>query len=125
MYLSFSDFSHSYKEKRNLDWHVGLYTFVIMTEDGTSVPKHVGFDICHKWCITACICWLLLRCNNMHGMNNVTFTVPCLRESANRPLPETDESLPSPLMGSTTRTKFVRHFLLNIVMVIKLAHVVW
>jgi len=24
-----------------------------------SVPKHVGVDICHKWCITECICWMV------------------------------------------------------------------
>ena len=57
-------------------------------------------------------------------MNNITFTVPCLREPANRALPERDESLPRPLMGSSTITKFVRHFLLNIIMMIKLAQAV-
>jgi len=47
-------------EEQNTDWHVGLYTFVIMThEDGTSVPKHVGFYICHKWCNTKRICWMI------------------------------------------------------------------
>ena len=45
MYLAFQDFSHSSKEEQNLDWHVGLYAFGIMTDDGTSVPKHVGVDI--------------------------------------------------------------------------------
>jgi len=60
----------------------------------------------------------------MNRQKNIKFTVPCLRESANRPLPEKDESLPNPLMGSSTRTKFIRHYLLNIVMVIKLAQAV-
>jgi len=29
MYFSIYNFNHSYKEKQNLDWHVGLYTYVM------------------------------------------------------------------------------------------------
>jgi hypothetical protein len=41
------------KEKRNIDWHVGLYTCVIMS----LWRCHFGAEtcrswLCHKWCIT-------------------------------------------------------------------------
>jgi hypothetical protein len=26
-------------------------------QDGTTMPRHVGFDVCHKLCVTECICW--------------------------------------------------------------------
>jgi len=29
------------------------------TEGGTTVPKHVGVDVCNIWCITECIDWIL------------------------------------------------------------------
>jgi len=42
-------------EEQNTDWHVDLYTVVIMSpHDGTSVPKRVGVYIRHKWCIIEC-----------------------------------------------------------------------
>jgi len=28
-------------------------------EDGTTVPKHVAAAVCHKWCITEYICWMM------------------------------------------------------------------
>jgi hypothetical protein len=31
MYLTLQEFIHSYKEEQNVDWHVGLHAFVIMT----------------------------------------------------------------------------------------------
>jgi hypothetical protein len=31
-------------------------------EDGTSVPKHAGVHICHKWCIKECIFWMIYWC---------------------------------------------------------------
>ena len=30
-----------------------------LSENGTSVPKHVGIDIDHKWCIIECLFWLI------------------------------------------------------------------
>jgi hypothetical protein len=35
-------------------------------EDGISLPKHVGDDICHKWFIAECI-----DCKNMGGTSNI------------------------------------------------------
>ena len=59
---------------------VGLYNFVTMTPyAGTSVPKHVGVYIFHKWCITECLFGSCIVCKNMHIMNNVNFTVQEVR----------------------------------------------
>jgi len=39
--------------------YIGMLAYIPLLqrirEDGTSVPKHVGVDICYKWCITECI----------------------------------------------------------------------
>jgi len=34
-------FSHSYKGEQNIDWHVGLYTFVVM--------PHWERQTCRSW----------------------------------------------------------------------------
>ena len=45
-YFSIYNFNHSYNEKQNLDWHVGLYIcYKWLPEDDTSVLKHVGGDM--------------------------------------------------------------------------------
>jgi hypothetical protein len=39
-----------------LQWH---------PEDGTSVPKHAGVHIFHKWCTKGCRFWMIYWCKNL------------------------------------------------------------
>jgi len=43
---AFEDFNHSYKEERNIYWHVGLYTAIIAIPWGW----HLYAETCSSWC---------------------------------------------------------------------------